>query len=333
MRARFDGDAVRALLLRAVADGVFPSAVLLVADVGEVLFHSAVGDSTPETVYDLASLTKPLATTTIVMRLHEAGLVALGAPVSEALPEVDNPDMQVWHLLAHAGGFPDHRRYWEDPVLASREAIFARALAEPLLYAPGAKSMYSDVGFLVLGALIERVAGARLDVLWEALSPPDGLDYGPAPEAAPTEVGEDGRPLVGVVHDENARAMGGVAPHAGLFGSAAAVHEWLSRLIAGDLVSPATRARFFAPAGVPSSTWGLGWDHPNPTGPSAAGSRLPRTSVGHLGFTGCSIWIEPARPFWMILLTNRVHPTRANERIRAFRPILADAICAAAGLY
>jgi CubicO group peptidase (beta-lactamase class C family) len=333
MRARFDADAVRALLAQAVADAVFPSAVLLVADAGEVLLADAVGDATPETVYDLASLTKPLATTTILMRMHEAGLVALEAPVRDALPELANPDLRVWHLLAHAAGFPDHRRYWEDPTLQSREAVFARALAEPLLYAPGTKSVYSDVGFMVLGALIERVSGARLDVLWEVLAPPDGLDYGPAPGAAPTEVAADGQPLVGVVHDENARAMGGVAPHAGLFGSATAVHEWLSRLMTGELVSAGTRARFFAPAGVPGSTWGLGWDHPNPTGPSAAGSRLPRTSVGHLGFTGCSIWIEPARPFWMILLTNRVHPTRANERIRAFRPILADAVCAAAGLY
>src|SRR5207237_1209900 len=132
----------------------------------------------------------------------------------------------------------------------------------------------------------------------------------------------DGAPLIGIVHDENARAMGGVAPHAGLFGSARDIHDLIVRTVGGELIGRPTLERFFGPSGIPESTWCLGWDRPSLSENSAAGRHSPRTAVGHLAFTGCSIWIDPLRPFWIICLSNRVHPTRENTRIRAFRPLL-----------
>src|SRR5262249_27370335 len=148
---------------------------------------------------------------------------------------------------------------------------------------------------------------------------PRGPQYPTAPlfDAAPTE-GD----LRGIVHDENARAMGGVAPHAGLFGDAYDVHVRLLAL--PKLISERTRKLFFAPQ--PHTTWGLGWDHPSPSGSSSAGAHFPRTGVGHLAFTGCSLWMDPARPLWIILLTNRIHPSRDNQKIREFRPLLHDAV-------
>jgi len=339
--ARFDDRAVTELLERAVHEGVFPGAVLLVADAGQPIYVHACGHAqlvpeagrrpaTRDTVYDLASLTKPLATTLLSMRLHEAGLLDLDAPAQRLLPELVHARPRVRDLLAHAAGFPTHRPYWEHPRARTREDIYDLACREPLEYEPGTRSVYSDVGFLVLGRLIERLAGARLDVLVQALLP-DGPAYGPAADAAATELGPDGTPLVGIVHDENARAMEGVAPHAGLFGTADDVHAALGALLGDTLVTGRTRERFFALAGVPASTWGLGWDHPAQSGYSAAGSRLPRQAVGHLAFTGCSIWMDPVRPFWVVLLSNRIHPRRDNTRIRDFRPLLHDAVCAAAG--
>src|SRR5262249_36660274 len=155
---------------------------------------------------------------------------------------------------------------------------------EPLEYRPGEKSVYSDVGFLILGALVEQLGGAPLDQQLFALEP-RGPQYptGPLPDAAPTE-GD----LRGGVHDENGRAMGGIAPHAGLFGDAHDVHVRLGALLL--LISRRTLDLFFAPQ--PHTTWGLGWDHPSPTGYSSAGTRFPRSGVGHLAFTGCSIWMD-----------------------------------------
>jgi CubicO group peptidase (beta-lactamase class C family) len=177
---------------------------------------------------------------------------------------------------------------------------------------------------------VERAGGARLDALFaDEVAGPLGLGIGFLPGApqgvAPTE-GE----LVGVVHDENARAMGGVAGHAGLFGTAAGVsalarahvEAWHGR---PGRLAPETVRRLWTPSGVPGSTWCFGWDRPSAVG-SSAGARWPKAGVGHLGFTGCSLWIDPPRGRWVALVTNRLHPSRANDRIKAFRPLLHDAI-------
>ena len=300
------------LLDRGVRDGVFPAAQLLVANEGRVVLYEAAGTATTSTPFDLASLTKPLATTLLGMNLHQRGVLDLDAPVPQ------RTEVTARQLLSHSAGFPAHRKYWEDPSAKTRDDFFGLAAKEPLEYPPGTKSVYSDVGFLVLGALVEQLGGARLDEQLFALEP-RGPQYPTAPvaEAAPTE-GD----VRGIVHDENARAMGGIAPHAGLFGDAHDVHVRLLAL--HRLIAQPTRDAFFA--AQPNTTWGLGWDHPNPTGYSSAGARFPRSGVGHLAFTGCSIWMDPARPLWIILLSNRIHPSRDNQKIRAFRPLVHDAV-------
>jgi serine-type D-Ala-D-Ala carboxypeptidase len=305
-------DAVEPLLRDAVGP-VFPAAQLLVLDGGRVVLDLAVGDCAPDTRFDIASLTKPLATVTLVMKLVERGRMSLDDEL--------RPGVTVRLLLCHASGLPA----WK--LLGStREEILGRVKSEPLERAPGEASVYSDLGFILLGDAVERAGGARLDELMVREVPFD-IRYGPM---APDQCAETEHGLRGVVHDENARALGGVAGHAGLFAHARAVAELARSLVetwhgAAGLVAPETLRRFWSPCAIPGSTWCLGWDRPSAIG-SSAGARWPKDGVGHLGFTGCSLWIDPPRRRAVVLLSNRVNPTRANERIKAFRPQLHDAI-------
>ena len=318
-------------LLDAAVGSVFPAAQLVVIDRSSLSHERAVGACTPATLFDLASLTKPLATVALVMQLVEAGRLRLD---DEARPGVT-----ARHLLAHASGLPGWKLLAPAPGAAdARAGITLAVRREPLESKPGEVSRYSDLGFILLGDLVERAAGARIDRLFdERIAKPlgVGIGYGPRPPeaCAPTE-GE----LRGVVHDENARAMGGVAPHAGLFGHAhdvatlalAHLAGWADSNAAPRLpnVSRETLRTFFSPSGVPGSTWRLGWDGPAQSG-SSAGDLWPKSGVGHLAFTGCSMWLDPPRGRAVVLLSNRVHPTRSNERIKEFRPRLHDAIAAA----
>ena len=265
--------------------------------------------------------------------------------------------MTLRRALAHAAGFAAHRPFFEQVIsdgvapAQGRERIVTLAAAEPLAYQPGTRSLYSDLGFILLGDLVERGLGGRLDVLAEKfLFAPLGLRAtgfsGSAAlsgrKLAPTErCPVRGRMLVGEVHDLNAFAMGGVAGHAGLFANAADLLQLASALCAawrdtgpagGSPLVPAEVLRlFWQPVGIPGSTWRLGWDGPSATG-SLAGDRLSRQAVGHLGFTGCSLWIDPERESSIVLLTNFVHPTaRKDPRFRALRPALHDAALDAIG--
>jgi CubicO group peptidase (beta-lactamase class C family) len=211
--------------------------------------------------------------------------------------------------------------------------------------------VYSDVGYILLGDLLERAMGARLDVLAaERIFGPLGIDVlgfpgaavlGGRPVAATQRDPVRGRVLVGEVDDLNAAAMGGVAGHAGLFGTAAAVGALASALCAawrdagrdgGPPIVPGPVLReFWMPAGIPGSTWRLGWDGPSPVD-SVAGEVISRAAVGHLGFTGCSLWIDPARETYVLVLSNRVHPAVEEDgRFRALRPALNDAALRDAG--
>jgi CubicO group peptidase (beta-lactamase class C family) len=286
-------------LLRDAVGRVFPSAQLLVLDGGQVVLEQAAGDCDRDTLFDLASLTKPLCTATLVMRER--------LPLDARL----RPGITVELALCHATGLPAWKLLGD-----SREAVLERVRAEPLERPPGSASVYSDLGFILLGAWLEAKLGPLDASFRRKIAPGLEIGFGPrAPErCAPTEGG-----LRGVVHDENARAMGGVAGHAGLFGHARDVAALVLSLL-GD-----HDPRFWRPSGVPGSTWCLGWDRPSATG-SSAGARWPRDGVGHLGFTGCSMWLDPPRGRAVILLSNRVHPSRANDRIKAFRPQLHDAV-------
>ena len=396
MQPRFDP--ALALCQQAVQDGVVPGLVLLVASEGIVRLHEAFGHrqltprrlpALPDTVYDVASLTKAVATSVVAMQLCDRGVVGLEDPVRryvpEFLPATDRDQVTVRLLLCHASGLPAHRPFYQTipGAPSGRWAIALGAAHEPLVYAPGARSLYSDLGFILLGWLLERVAGLRLDVLVDrGVTSVLGLTSttfvnladseararllanrtvaatqtrrnagGFAAEVPSREVwnpstvpgqanAERNRVVLGEVDDMNCFAMGGIAGHAGLFASAAdlgAIARALAACWRGDagatLVGRDVIRRFWSPAGIPDSTWRLGWDGPSTTGPSQAGSRLSRAAVGHLGFTGCSLWIDPARDLSIVLLTNRVHPqVPADDRFREFRPALHDAVLEALGI-
>ncbi len=353
----------------AVDDGVTPGLVLLVAAGGQTLFHEAFGarqlvprrlPALPDTVYDVASLTKAVSTSVLAMQEVGAGRLALDAPAAALLPELAAGDearaaITVRQLLAHASGLPAHRPFWRQAAgsPAERLAIARLAAREPLEHPPGTRAVYSDLGFILLGWLLERLTGARLDVLFaERIARPLGLAATfvnlADPEArarllaertvAATQLAAERHGLVlGEVDDLNAFAMGGIAGHAGLFagaGDLAAIAAALCRAWrgeAGGLVAPEVVRAFWSPSGVPGSTWRLGWDGPAPSG-SQAGERLSRAAVGHLAFTGCSLWIDPAREVVVVLLSNRVHPAiPTDDRFRRLRPALHDAALDAVG--
>ncbi len=359
LRASRDGDAaafrpeglaeVDEVVEQFVGSKAFPGAVLAVGKdgvlshlraFGHLTYDSDSPETRPDTIYDLASLTKVIVTTTMAMILVDEGKLDLQKPVSAFLPGFRGgakDKVTVWHLLTHSSGLD-----WWGPLykeLHGKEAYLQRIQAMDLVYEPGTKSLYSDLGAFLLGEIMERVAGEPLDTfarkrIFEPLGMRDTL-FRPAAElrarVAPTEVDPwRGRLLCGEVQDENAFALGGVAPHAGLFGTAPEIARFAQMLLNGGvydhhrIVSQETVERFTRRAGVPDSSRALGWD--TPSAGSSSGSLFSSHSFGHTGFTGTSLWIDPERRLFLILLTNRVHPTRENDGIRKARPAIADAV-------
>lgn len=335
-------------------------------------------------LFDVASLTKVMATATVAAQLAAEGALDLDAPVAARLPGFDaagKGSITARHLLAHSSGLVRWRPWFEramadpvaraaflppperppfealrDPFARGKEILREAILAEPPQAAPGTRAEYSDAGFLALGFLLEAIAGAPLPALAdERVFRPlglrstlhlDGLDplerWRRAASRAfvPTERCEHRREVnQGAVNDDNAWAMGGGAPHAGVFSTALEVaalgQAWLDALAGRPSVVPAAAAAEFARRdGTPGSTRALGWDTPSPEG-SSLGKRLGRSArgaIGHLGFTGTSLWIDVGEEVVIALLTNRVHPSRDNERIRTFRPAFHDAVAEALGI-
>ncbi len=368
-----DYNSLRRLAVAAIEDRVIPGLVIAAGQAGQVQLLEAFGrrqiepEPAPvslDTVYDLASLTKAAVTSLLVMRGVEEGCLHLDRPLGEyiEMPE-HRPEVTLRRVLAHASGLPAHRKFYQsalsnsEPGQARRASIANRAAAEPLVYPPGSRSIYSDLGFILLGALVEQVLGERLDVLAERLlfeplrlSSLGFVDLlARAPEAkfrghdvAPTErCPVRGRLILGEVHDLNAFAMGGVAGHAGLFGGIRDLLRLAFALCAAyhgrgiDGGAPFVRREvlreFWRPAGIPGSTWRLGWDGPSAEG-SLAGTLISRRAVGHLSFTGCSLWLDPEQETCVVVLTNRIHPeARDDPRFRALRPALHDAALQAIG--
>jgi CubicO group peptidase (beta-lactamase class C family) len=293
-------------LLATAVSTVFPSAQCVVVDGGRTVLDLAVGAADARTLFDIASLTKPLSTALLTM-----------LPASAVrLDEEVRPGITVRDLLSHSSGLPAWKLLGPRPVEAARR--------EPLAYPTGTKSVYSDLGFILLGDHLQRrTTLAQATLFADRIAAPLGVETTYTPDASRCAPCEG---LRGIVHDENARA--GATGHAGLFSTARDVSRIVAAHFEDRLVPRAIVDRFWQPAGVPGSTWCLGWDRPSATG-SSAGAHWPRDGVGHLGFTGCSIWIDPSRRRWVVLLSNRVEPTRDNERIKEFRPRLHDAVVAA----
>jgi serine-type D-Ala-D-Ala carboxypeptidase len=332
--------AVRPIVTQAIAARVFPGAVIEVgcATAALATFASGAqtydGDAAPvtaSTVYDLASLTKVIATTALVAGEIATGRMRLDDRVRHWIDAWTGEERQrvtLRDLLEHASGLPGHRPYYQ-----SRQGRAAFELAiceEPLEYAPRAASIYSDPGFMLLGFALEQAAGESLSsqfARWRdrELGVDTELAFRPPaswrPRTAPTENTPLGEPRRGEVHDENAAALGGVAAHAGLFGTAAAVGacaRWWMR-------SPSL-AQFSTRSTVPGSSRALGWDTMLPT--SSCGAKMSPTAIGHTGFTGTSLWIDAAQDRYVVILTNRVHPSRQGEGIQDARRALHDAIFA-----
>jgi len=334
--------------------------VLVIGYQGTLVYEQAVGAAalipspqhmTVDTVFDLASLTKPIATVTALMLLTEAGLIRLDAPVDTYVsdcrqPDCDSPTLR--QLLSHCSGLPAWRPYYQtiDPALPAstrRREVYAAVHSEPLLDRSGSTVRYSDLGFILLGEIIEAVSGMPLDEFCRqnifarlhledlGFRDQERTQAAEMPYASTEQCPWRQRILEGEVHDENAWIMGGVAGHAGLFGTARQVWQFAQSLMDGLrgqrwLVSPATLRTFTTCQNSPDgSTWALGWDTPTP-GRSSAGQYISSTAVGHLGFTGTSLWIDTSKQVIVVLLTNRVHPSRQREGIRTFRPLIHDAV-------
>lgn len=366
--------AIEAALRSAVEEGVFPGAVLAVRLRGELQCLIAAGRMAPgepeapvqiSTVYDLASLTKPLATTTSILLLIQEERLGLHDQLGHVLTELKGSaigEAMVQDLLSHSSGLPGWRPIYEkledegavapspDHAERTKERVVRLIRDEALIYANGEKSLYSDLGFILLGFMVERISHTTLDQFaWQKCFQPLGaepllfcplLARRPAGSSrhtlertriAPTEFDTwRNRQLQGEVHDENAAALGGVAGHAGLFGTAEAVlavsGAWLAAyhqrpsILATHLVTQfATRTSH-----IRNSSWALGWD--TPSIPSSSGSCLSPKAFGHLGYTGTSLWIDPTCELEVVLLSNRVNPSRKNEKIREFRPLIHDLV-------
>ena len=343
------------MLRRGIADHAFPGAAIAITHRGSLVASAGFGhftyeDSAPpvqrDTVYDLASLTKVVATTAIAMLLYERGKLALDAPLARFLPEfvtlapkhqqAARDAVTIRLLLAHSSGLPAYEKLFE--FANTRDDLIRAAITTPLVAAPGTRANYSDIGFILLGEVLEQLAGASLDriarddifaplgMLRTCFTPPAELRL----EIPPTEDDRKFRKRVlqGEVNDENAWVMGGVAGHAGVFAPATDIAIFAECMLRGGspILKPET-VKLFAhrEASPQATTRALGWDTPSLT-ESSAGCHFSSASFGHLGFTGTSLWIDPGRQLSVTLLTNRTWPDRASQWIRQLRPQLHDAI-------
>ena len=357
--------AARELLERAVSERAFPGAaygVLLNGDVialdavGRFTYDSAAPEVTPATVFDLASITKVMATTAMAMLLYDRGRARSGGPgvldldarLGDVLPGFvigmepgsHKERVTLRMLLAHSSGLPGYGRLFEDH--RTPETLLRAALRIPLEAAPGTRSEYSDIGFILLGKALEVLSGDLTGrFFWREIATPLGLEtarFCPPQDwrehIPPTEDDRVYRRRViqGEVQDENCHALGGVAGHAGLFSNALDVLRFAACIL-GDgqtaagrkLFQPETVKLFATCQTEPSGTTrALGWD--TPSEPSSSGNYFSKSSIGHLGYAGTSLWIDPERKLAAVLLTNRTWPDRASKAIQTARPAFHDAI-------
>jgi CubicO group peptidase (beta-lactamase class C family) len=342
--------------LASQVDSAYPGAVVAVGRHGRLALLAAVGHYAdgderpvePETVYDLASLTKVIGLTTACMMLVQEGRLDLDAPAQRYVPEFRGPDkdkVTIRLLLTHSAGLAADLPLFDST--RSRAAALTMVDTSPLLSAPGTTFVYSDLSAIVLMQVVERITGQSLDAYLEArvfgplgmtatrFNPPQSwLEH-----IAPTELDVmfRHRLLRGEVHDESAARLGGVSGNAGLFSDAPDLERfatWLMRVRTGGAnplgLDSGTVVRFTTRQGIPpGSSRALGWDTPSDSGYSSAGSKLSRRSFGHTGYTGTSIWMDPDNDLFVILLTNRVNPTRANTKILQVRATVADLVAEA----
>ena len=339
---------VDSIITAAIADGATPGATIAIARRGRLVMLKGYGradwavgapGANDSTMYDMASLTKVVSATTAAMILEEEGKLDLDRTVASYLPEYDVPDKRtitVRMLLTHTSGIQSFHPLWKEA--KGRDAYFAGMIKYPLNHPPGTRALYTDWNMVLLQFIVERLTGQTLDAFVESrvfgplgmrdtrYNPPASLK----PRIAPTET-EDfrGGQVWGEVHDETAWVLGGVSGNAGLFSSARDLAVFMQMLLNGGtyggvrIVRPTTVARWTARQ-RPDASRALGWDTPSPN--SSAGRYFSARSFGHTGFTGTSVWADPERDLLVVLLTNRVNPTRNNQKIGPLRRAVADAV-------
>jgi CubicO group peptidase (beta-lactamase class C family) len=338
-------DSLRAILSRAQRDSAFPGAYAVVGTHTAIFAEDGVGhlDWGPSAVpdehslWDLASLTKVVGMTTAMMQLFEQGKVDLDAPLQRYIPEWQGPHKElvtIRHLITHTSGLPAFKPY--DQQTHDPDSLAKLMFATPLDTLPGVRMIYSDIGAYMLGRLVERLSGETLDqYVLNHVFRPLGMNetmYRPPsslkPRIAPTEIDPvRGGKVWGMVHDERAYYLGGVSAHAGIFSSAYDLARFARMYLNNGTLDG---VRIIRPETIDLFTTrqvqdrALGWQKPD--GSNSAGHLMSERAFGHTGFTGTSIWIDPARDVFVILLSNRVDPTRANNKIGRVRVALADAV-------
>lgn len=341
------------ILGKAIADRAFPACSLAVTSCGELLAHKAFGNFTydptsPEvntaSIFDLASLTKVVATTAMAVVLYERGLLDLEAPVSAIVPEFargledDDPqrrEITLRMLLAHSSGLPAYEKLFLRA--KTRDALLQAAFTTELNAEPGTHAEYSDIGFIILGIVLERLADEPLDTFCQReIFGPLGMThttFNPAPglkDSIPPTADDRTfrhRIIQGEVQDENASVLGGIAGHAGLFSNAEDLAIFAHAILSGGypILRPETVELFSRRESLPEGTSrALGWD--TPSAPSQSGQHFSPRSFGHLGYTGTSLWIDPERQLSVTLLTNRTWPDCQNQAIKRVRPAFHDAL-------
>jgi CubicO group peptidase (beta-lactamase class C family) len=369
----------------AVSEGVFPAADLLVAKGGNIVHEACYGNARDNTCFDIASLTKPVATATLAMRLDAEGLLKLDDTIYQWLAGARQPVhklITVRMLLNHTSGLPAWQPYYRSLPMSlvgteeGRTMLLDECKHEGTISEPGEKTLYSDVGYMLLGEIIEQAGGATLDEQFkEHIATPLGLSdtffvrlsgagdmttgrrtntrpdqhvptpkHGTKGERAERQAGEHRRfaptedcpwrerVIHGQVHDQNAFALGGIAGHAGLFSTASDLHRFMLELTnsyrgKSNWIPESTIQTFLKtlkekPEG---ESYVLGWSVPSRRN-SSSGRHFTANSIGHLGYTGCSMWVDLNKDFWVILLTNRIHPSSTNEKIKTFRPKIHDLV-------
>jgi CubicO group peptidase (beta-lactamase class C family) len=337
------------ILAQAIASYIFPACSVAVTFQGELIAHSAQGrftydssspDVTTSTIFDLASVTKVLATNAMAMILYERGVLDLEAPVIAIIPEFAGGDARRGHvtirmLLAHSSGLPAYEKLFFRA--GTREELLHAAFSTGLTAAPGSRVEYSDIGFIILGVALARLADEPLDsfcqrevfgplaMVHTTFNPAKALRGNIPPTS--DDVSFRQRIIQGEVQDENASVLGGVAGHAGLFSTSGDLALFAHAMLNGGypIVRPGTVQIFTRRESAPSSTSrALGWD--TPSAPSQSGNYFGARSFGHLGYTGTSLWIDPDRQLSITLLTNRTWPDCQNQSIKQVRPAFHDAV-------
>lgn len=349
-KGEYDFSKVERIVNNAIDDSAFPGAVVLVEKNGKVIFEKAFGHFTYDknsppmtltTLFDLASLTKVISTTNCAMICIDRGLFNLDDRVAKYIPQFaanGKGNITIRNLLVHNSGLPAYKRYYK--MYDNAADVLNDIYSTKLEYPTGTKTVYSDLGIITLGKIIEKVTGMTLDKfakkeIFDPLgmkntmyNPPGSLKK----HCAPTEYDNywRHRQIQGEVHDETASMLGGVAGHAGLFSTAGDIAKVLQMLLQKgkyndkQIIKPAT-VKLFTKRQSDESTRALGWDTKSKTG-SSAGDLFSDDSYGHTGFTGTSVWTDPERKLFVVFLTNRVYPTRKNHKIFKVRPALHNAV-------